>query len=290
MSPNDHYPPQMISMLEAVWGEGFLSPGGANEVARILEGQDISGASVLDIGCGTGGIDIALVNNHSATYVVGIDVEDPVLHRGRDLVAKVGLTGRIGLLKVVPGPLPFPPESFDVVFSKDSIVHIPDKHALMAEVYRVLKPGGRFLASDWLIGTETISPMMAEYIAAEGLDFGMATPGKYKAAMLAAGFEAASALSRNDWYRMQARAELARLEGDDGILAARTVGQDFVDTNIGIWRRMIKVLDTGEHCPTHLAAHKPHGPLNAPAVMQTPHGRSVTKHSQNRQGRESLMS
>ena len=34
------------------------------------------------------------------------------------------------------------------------------------------------------------------------------------------------------------------------------VGQDFVDHNIAIWQRMIPVLDTGEHCPTHLAARK----------------------------------
>ena len=98
--------------------------------------------------------------------VAGIDVEDPVLAHARALVAEKGLSDRIGMVKVAPGPLPFPPASFDVVFSKDSIVHIPDKHALMAEVARVLKPGGWFLASDWLIGVEVISPQMAAYIAA----------------------------------------------------------------------------------------------------------------------------
>ena len=37
MSNDDnHYPPRMIAMLEAVWGEGFLSPGGAEEVARVI--------------------------------------------------------------------------------------------------------------------------------------------------------------------------------------------------------------------------------------------------------------
>ena len=39
-----------------------------------------------------------------------------------------------------------------MVFSKDSLVHISDERALMAEVFRVLKPGGGFVASDWLIG------------------------------------------------------------------------------------------------------------------------------------------
>ncbi|MES2145946.1 MAG: class I SAM-dependent methyltransferase [Pseudomonadota bacterium] len=259
MTTEDHYPARMIAMLEAVWGTGFLSPGGPDEVARILEGQQIAECSVLDIGCGAGGIDIALVRNHGAGYVTGLDVEDPVLTRARSLVAEAGLTGRIGLIKVVPGPLPFPQATFDVVFSKDSIVHIPDKHALMADVFRVLKPGGRFIASDWLIGTETVSPLMAAYIAAEGLDFGMATPVRYLDAMAAAGFVAGRTRSRNAWYRVQAREELARLQGDAGKTAAKVVGPEFVRTNVGIWQRMIPVLDSGEHCPTHLFARKPGG-------------------------------
>jgi SAM-dependent methyltransferase len=254
---DDHYPPRLIAMLEAVWGEGFLSPGGPEEVARAIGSHDLSGKSVLDIGCGAGGIDIALVRSHGAGYVCGLDVEDPVLTHARALVGREGLGDRIGLIKVAPGPLPFPPGTFDVVFSKDSIVHIPDKHALMAEVFRVLKPGGWFLASDWLIGTEKISPLMAAYIAAEGLDFGMATPQRYMEAMAASGFKDCSTTSRNGWYRQRAREELERLKGPVGATAARIVGQDFVDQNIAIWSRMIPVLDSGEHCPTHLAARRP---------------------------------
>jgi phosphoethanolamine N-methyltransferase len=245
-------------MLQAIWGEGFLSPGGRAEVARIIGAHDLTGAAVLDIGCGAGGIDIALVQDHGAGYVVGIDVEDTVLTAARAHVSGAGLAGRIGLAKVAPGPLPFPPGTFDVVFSKDSIVHIPDKHALMAEVFRVLRPGGWFLASDWLIGHDDVpSPEMAAYIAAEGLDFGMASPARYRAAMAASGFADVTTTSRNAWYRETARLELDRLKGPVGRDAAVLVGQDFVDQNIAIWARMIPVLDAGEHCPTHLRARKP---------------------------------
>jgi len=253
----EHYPQQMIAMLEAIWGEGFLSPGGREEVARVIGDHKFAGLSVLDIGCGAGGVDIALVVDHGAGFVTGIDVEDPVIDHARELVARRGLSDRIGLVKVVPGPLPFPPGTFDVVFSKDSIVHIPDKHVLMRDVYRVLKPGGWFLASDWLIGTETISPQMTDYIASEGLDFGMATPSRYLDAMKAAGFSNCETVSRNTWYREQARTELARLKGEVGREAAKIVGEAFVAKNVGIWERMIPVLDSGEHCPTHLKAQKP---------------------------------
>lgn len=252
------YHSRAVAMLQAVWGEGFLSPGGEPEVARLIGDAELTGLAVLDIGCGAGGIDLALVRNHGAAYVTGIDVEDTVLTCARKLVERANLGARIGVAKVAPGPLPFPPGSFDVVFSKDSIVHIPDKHALMREVYRVLRPGGRFIASDWLMGHDGApSPDMAAYIEAEGLNFGMASPARYEDALRSAGFRDISVTSRNAWYRDAAQQELERLRGPVGAAAARIVGQDFVDQNIAIWTRMVPVLRSGEHCPTHLRARKP---------------------------------
>lgn len=252
------YGDKLIRILQAVWGEGFLSPGGEAEVARLVAGHDLAGKTILDIGCGAGGIDVALVANHGAAYVTGIDVEDGVLSHARALVKRRGLSDRIGVAKVAPGPFPFPAESFDIVFSKDSIVHIPDKHALMAEVYRVLRPGGWFIASDWLIGHDgTPSPEMAAYIAAEGLDFGMASPSRYASALREAGFDQVSTTSRNAWYAEVAQAELQRLQGPLGDQMADELGRDFVDHNIEIWGRMVPVLRSGEHCPTHLHGRKP---------------------------------
>lgn len=252
------YHGKLITMLESLWGDGWLSPGGPDEVAHLLTGFPLAGKSVLDIGCGAGGVDTLLAGIYDAAYVTGIDVEDTVLAHARAKVEREGLTARIGLVKVVPGPLPFPPQSFDAVFSKDSIVHIPDKHALMGEVFRVLKPGGWFIASDWLIGHDgEPSAEMKAYIDAEGLDFGMASPGRYAKAMTVAGFVNITTQSRNDWYRHRAREEVAALRGRLYDKAVAGLGQAFVDHNIAIWERMIVVLDTGEHCPTHLKAQKP---------------------------------
>lgn len=247
---------KFLAVVEAIWGEGFLSPGGAEEVARLIGDHDLRGRSVLDIGCGLGGADLALIQAHGAAYVTGIDVEDPALDRARALVAAHGLDAQIGLMKVAPGPLPFPAESFDVVFSKDSIVLIPDKHALMAEVFRVLKPGGLFIGSDWLMGSDAISPLMADYLAVAELA-GMATATRYRAAMQAAGFTDIRMADRNAWYRDQARVELARLQGAAGTRAAAIAGRAHVDYCIQTWARMIPVLDSGEHRPTHLSALKP---------------------------------
>ena len=78
----------------------------------------------------------------------------------------------------------------------------------------MLKSGGWFVASDWLISHDgEPSPEMADYIAREDLDFGMASPARYRRALEAAGFVDVSLTNRNPWYRTVAREELARLEG-----------------------------------------------------------------------------
>jgi phosphoethanolamine N-methyltransferase len=255
---DEHYPDKLIRMLEIVWGDGWLSPGGPEEVDLVLDGLPLAGKTVLDIGSGAGGVDIQLVERHGARHVMGIDVEDTVIATARAKVEAKGLSDRIGFAKVAPGPLPLPPDSFDMVFSKDSIIHIPDKASLARDAFRILRPGGFFAASDWLIGHDhEPSPEMKAYIAAENLDFGMASPARYQAALEAAGFSDVRVTSRNPWYREQARRELAAMKGPLYAKAADELGQEFVDHNIAIWERMLVVLDKGEHCPSHLRARKP---------------------------------
>ena len=71
--------------------------------------------------------------------------------------------------------------------------------------------------------------------------------------MATAGFVDIAIVDRNAWYRDVARGELERLEGPalrDRVAAA--VGAAYVDKNIRTWEAMQKVLDSGEHRPTHL--------------------------------------
>ena len=185
----DEYDDAFVARLELLWGEGFLSPGGAEEVAELLGGFDLAGKAVLDIGCGIGGVDVVLARDHGAGSVLGIDVEAPLLTRARALAERLGLDDRIETRLVRPGPLPLADGAFDVVVSKDAMIHIPDKPALFAEVRRVLRPGGGFIASDWLQSAEGRgSPEMTSLGAALGLSFNLATPEEMAAAMAAAGF------------------------------------------------------------------------------------------------------
>lgn len=247
-----------IAFLEALWGEGWLSPGGPEELARVLDGLDLTGLRVLDIGCGAGGLTAALAADYGAAEVIGIDVEPTTCAAAAAMADRRGLSGRVTIRQVEPGPLPFPDAAFDLVFSKDSIVHIPDKEALAAEVFRVLRPGGTFAASDWLTGRDgPPSEEMAFYLKCEDLDFGMASPARYRAALEGAGFAEVRLTDRNGWYRQEARRELGRLEGPERAHFESLLGAEEIARQIRTWSAMIPVLDSGEHCPHHLRARKP---------------------------------
>ena len=254
----EHYPEPVIGFLELLWGKGWLSPGGPDELARLLEGEDLRAKHILDIGCGAGGIDCLLVSDYGAAKVTAIDVEVSVLNTARERVRETGIADRVELIQVEPGPLPFSPDTFDVVFSKDAIVHIPDKQELASDVFRVLKPGGVFVASDWLMSHDgEPSADMQAYLASEDLDFGMASPDAYADALRQAGFADVVLTNRNQWYREQAKEELAQLNGQLYDRAVTELGNEIVDHNIQTWGLMIKVLETGEHCPHHVRGRKP---------------------------------
>jgi len=252
------YDDNLMALLETIWGEGFMSPGGVDEVDRYLEGISLDDRSVLDIGCGLGGIDVHLVRKHGASQVTGIDIDAALIDRCQLLAQKYQVEAQTTFVCVEPGPLAFDDASFDIVTSKDSIIHIEDKHGLAADVYRVLTAGGWFVASDWLAGYEgQASPEMQEYIVAEGLDFRLASAKTYADALQQAGFSDIAIVDRNDWYRQQARIEREQLSRIlyDGL--ASKVGGEFLEHEIEVWDKMIVAIDQGQLRPTHLRGRKP---------------------------------
>jgi phosphoethanolamine N-methyltransferase len=101
-SETREYDDAMVALLDAVWGEGYMSPGGPDEIRMIVEGVALSGMTVLDLGCGTGGI-TRFCGNLPSARIVGIDVDAGLVAR-----ATKRSRGRFGGLsfRVTPGRCP----------------------------------------------------------------------------------------------------------------------------------------------------------------------------------------
>lgn len=258
ISTDPQYPDHFIARLHRIWGEGFLSPGGPEEVSEIVRDIDLAGKVVLDVGFGTGGPAIALVRNHAAASVVGIDVEPQLRERAATNIDAAGVADRIELRLVEPGPFPFDDETFDVVFSKDSMVHIGDKPALFREVMRVLKPGGAFVASDWLAGDgESGQAELARFCEVGHLEFAMATAAEMEAALAAAGFRDVASRDRNAWYAAVCADELAQVEGPLQQELRDLVGDEIYAHWREVRRALAAAVSAGGLRPTHLRGRKP---------------------------------
>ena len=99
--------------------------------------------SALDLGCGTGEMLKLIFQKDADKALYGIDLSEKMLS-----VAKSKLPDQVKLLLGDSESLPFPDNTFDVVFCNDSFHHYPAPMNVLREVHRVLKPGGTFLMGD----------------------------------------------------------------------------------------------------------------------------------------------
>ena len=252
------YDDKLVTLLEVLWGDGYLSPGGDAETAMVLEGLDLAGLRVLDIGSGTGGCAFFIHHQFAPGSITGVDVEAGVVDKANADATARGVAGSVRFVAVEPGPLPFDDESFDVVFSKDSIVHISDKHSLATEIHRVLAPGGVFACSDWMKGDdEPKSAALLAYEELEGLGFGLASPDVYFAALRAAGFERIRYVDRTPWLAAKTESELQELDGPLRERLEAELGHDFLEHELDVWRALCVVTASRELGAGHFRAVKP---------------------------------
>ncbi|GAB2179177.1 methyltransferase domain-containing protein [Dongia sp. agr-C8] len=253
---HEEYDDRMLKLLQIMWGEGFLSPGGPEAVRAIVQGLDLREKQVLDIGCGLGGLDEVLAGVFGAR-VTGVDVAKLIVERGRARIANSSLKDRIEIRLTEPGPLPFADASFDVVFGKDAWLHIPDKAAFFAEVFRVLKPGGSVACGDWMKSPGPYSRDMEYFFKMEGLTYNLVTLAEYGQFLHGAGFEDVTLEDITDQSRLLAQEELVRMKGELHPVLTEALGPESRDFFIEDWRSLTVVLDQGELRPARARARKP---------------------------------
>ncbi len=148
------------------------------------------GEVVLDLGSG-GGIDVLLsarrVGPTGKAY--GLDMTDDMLALARDNQAKSGLTN-VEFLRGEIEHIPLPDNSVDVIISNCVINLSGDKNRVLAEAFRVLKPGGRFAVSDVVVrGHDVPAEVRRSMELWVGCVAGALEETDYRNKLTAAGFE-----------------------------------------------------------------------------------------------------
>lgn len=115
--------------------------------------RDLAGKRVLEIGCGRGGFACWLASQPARpAELVAADFAATAVQKGREFAARQGLGGirwETGDIQA----LAYPTASFDTVISCETIEHVPEPRRALAELTRVLKPGGRlFLTTPNYLG------------------------------------------------------------------------------------------------------------------------------------------
>lgn len=161
-----------------------LSCGNPTAISHLKPGE-----IVVDLGSG-GGLDVFLAAKKVGLEgrAIGIDMTPAMVDRARANAASGGYTN-VEFYQSTIDAIPLPDASVDCVISNCVLNLAPDKSAVFREIARILKPGGRLVASDIALKGELPEAMAKSMAAYVGCIAGAIKIDDYRAGLLAAGFE-----------------------------------------------------------------------------------------------------
>lgn len=134
----------------------------AATVARVVEGLTGPGslppnqALIADVATGTGGIALEVARQTGAK-IVGVDITPEMLAAASAKVAAVGRQNQISLVRASAESLPFPNETFDALTFEYLLRYVADPAGTIAELARVLRPGGTLASMEFYLPTSPLS-------------------------------------------------------------------------------------------------------------------------------------
>ncbi|XP_031404514.1 phosphoethanolamine N-methyltransferase 1-like [Punica granatum] len=238
---NVQYKSNGILRYERVFGPGFVSTGGIETTKEFVEKLELKpGQKVLDVGCGIGGGDFYMSEKYEVE-VLGIDLSVNMISFA--LERAVGLKCTVEFEVADCTTKEYPENSFDVIYSRDTILHIQDKPGLFRSFFKWLKPGGKVLISDYCRSPGTPSPDFAAYIKQRGYD--LHDVEAYGQMLRDAGFSEVIAENRTDQFMKVLTRELDAVEKEKDAFISDFSQQDYDDIVNG-WKAKLVRSSSGE--------------------------------------------
>ncbi|PFX23067.1 phosphoethanolamine N-methyltransferase 1-like [Stylophora pistillata] len=220
----NQYSSNSILRYEKIFGRGFVSTGGLETTEEIVAMLTLKpGQKVLDVGCGIGGSGFYMVKNFKVE-VLGVDLSRNMIDIGKQR-AKEFKDDKVEFAVADITTADYAPESFDVIYSRDTILHIADKEALFKNFLKWLKPGGELLISDYCRGANELSEQMKAYVAKR--HYNLLTPADYGKLLEKVGFVDVKAIDNTERFVEVLRSERKRFETDKEIFLKDFKKEDF---------------------------------------------------------------
>eukprot|EP00164_Ancoracysta_twista_P001124 GFYU01001476.1.p1 GENE.GFYU01001476.1~~GFYU01001476.1.p1 ORF type:complete len:274 (-),score=115.80 GFYU01001476.1:83-904(-) len=233
-----------ILRYERVFGHGFVSTGGLETTQEIVAMAELKpGMKVLDVGCGIGGGDFYMAKTYGVE-VLGIDLCTNMLGLAKERQATDGKGLKCTFEEQDVLKIDYPEASFDVIYSRDTIIHIDDKLNLFSKFYKWLKPGGKVLISDYNVGPnpEVFSDEFKAYLKQRG--YHLVSVAKYGQTLTDAGFANVQAQDRSKQWIDVLNHELSKLEGMRDSFLAEFSQKDYDDLEEG-WKSKVQRCTAG---------------------------------------------
>ncbi|MGE0295980.1 MAG: class I SAM-dependent methyltransferase [Pseudonocardia sp.] len=172
--------------------------GGRAATVALIDQMDLhQGQRVLDVGSGLGGTARYLAHTHRVV-VTGIDVTEEYVHVARSLTSRAGLDEQVTFHLGSAGRLPFDDRSFDRACMLHVGMNIADKHAVFAEIRRVLTDDGVFALYDIMrTGTGGVA-YPVPWASTPATSF-LAEPARYRELLAKAGLSVVGERDRRDF-------------------------------------------------------------------------------------------
>ncbi|XP_041652993.1 phosphoethanolamine methyltransferase isoform X2 [Cheilinus undulatus] len=239
---NQQYTNRGILRYEKMFGAGYVSTGGPSTTKEFLDMLNLKpGQKVLDVGCGIGGGDFYMAKTFGVE-VLGLDLSDNMV----DIALERAVTEKLPSVQFEVADATkrtFPEGSFDVVYSRDTILHIDDKLALFKRFHSWLKPGGQLLISDYCCGEKPWTPVFEAYVKQRG--YILCTPSQYSKFIEEAGFSNVRAEDQTAQFIGVIKTELQRAEAIKDEFIAEFSEEDYLAIVNG-WREKLGRSNSGD--------------------------------------------
>ncbi|XP_052010897.1 uncharacterized protein LOC127663378 isoform X2 [Xyrauchen texanus] len=239
---NQQYTRRGILRYEKMFGSGYVSTGGPSTTKEFVDMLNLTaGQKVLDVGCGIGGGDFYMAKTFGVE-VLGMDLSSNMVEIAMERAVKE----KLPLVQFEVSDATkrrFPEATFDVVYSRDTILHISDKRDLFTKFYSWLKPGGKLLISDYCCGEKPWSPVFQEYVNQRG--YILYTPQRYGQFLSEVGFTNVKALDRTEQFIQVIKSELQRAEEMKEEFIQEFSKEDY-DAIVNGWTEKLQRCETGD--------------------------------------------